>query len=67
MIPDRAFLPHVALQYTLAGFSAGFGVLLLAWAIDLQASHFRSPQIRTTGDSLITICPIAIAKILCCG
>jgi PAS domain S-box-containing protein len=55
MIPDRTFLPHVALRYTLAGFGAGFGVLLLAWAIDLQASHFRSPEIRKTGDPLIAI------------
>lgn len=55
MIPDRTFLPRVALRYTLAGFGAGFGVLLLAWAIDLQASHFRSPEIRKTGDPLIAI------------
>jgi PAS domain S-box-containing protein len=47
MTPDRAFLPHVALRYALAGFSAGLGVLMLAWAIDLQASRLRSPQIRT--------------------
>ncbi len=55
MTPDRAFLPYVALRYTLAGFSAGLGVLLLAWAIDLQASHLRSPQIRKTDAPFVAM------------
>ena len=39
-LSDRAFPSRVALRYTLAGLSLGLGVLLLAWAIDLQASTF---------------------------
>jgi PAS domain S-box-containing protein len=54
MIFDRTFLPHVALRYTLAGLSAGLGVLLLAWAIDLQASYLQLPP-ATQANSLLPI------------
>jgi PAS domain S-box-containing protein len=55
MIPDRAFLSHVTLRYTLAGLSAGLGVLLLAWAIDLNADRLRSPQNHTRETSFLAV------------